>query len=158
MAFHSAGILLFRYRKGVLEVFLVHPGGPFWSGRDEGAWSIPKGLCRENETPLEAARREFREETGFAVDGDLLELGQIKQPSGKIVHVWATEKNVDETRVSSNDFTLEWPRKSGHLQVFPEVDRAGWFDLAQAKNKILKGQAGFLDRLVERLGHSAGNA
>ena len=151
MSVHSAGILLFRYRGKDLEVFLVHPGGPFWAKRDEGAWSIPKGLCEENEELLEAARREFREETGFEADGRFIELGQIKQPSKKIVHVWALEKDINASEVRSNTFSLEWPKGSGVIREYPEADRGEWFSLDRAKQKILKGQAGFLDRLVERL-------
>jgi predicted NUDIX family NTP pyrophosphohydrolase len=152
MSVHSAGILLFRYRDNHLEVFLVHPGGPFWAGRDEGAWSVPKGLVEDSEEPLETAKREFSEETGFAADGHFIELGQLKQPSKKIVHAWALQMDVNARELKSNTFPLEWPKGSGVIREFPEVDRGEWFDLEQARTKIIKGQAGFLDRLVEQLG------
>lgn len=149
MSKHSAGILLFRFRNEKLEVMLVHPGGPFWAKKDNGAWSIPKGLFEENEKPMDAAKREFKEETGFEVDGEFIELGELKQPSKKIVRAWALEKDLDEAKVMSNTFTLEWPRNSGRVQEYPEIDKAGWFDIEQAKKKILKGQIGFIDKLVE---------
>jgi predicted NUDIX family NTP pyrophosphohydrolase len=149
MSKHSAGILLFRFRNEKLEVMLVHPGGPFWAKKDNGAWSIPKGLFEENEKPMDAAKREFKEETGFEVDGEFIELGELKQPSKKIVHAWALEKDLDETKVMSNTFTLEWPKNSGRVQEYSEIDKAGWFDIEQAKKKILKGQIGFIDKLVE---------
>ena len=155
MSAHSAGILLFRDQRTDLEVFLVHPGGPFWVRRDAGAWSIPKGLFEADESPLEAAKREFREETGFVAQGRFIELGQLKQPSGKIVHAWALEMDVDATRLRSNTFSLEWPRGSGIIQEYPEVDRGAWFDLAQAREKIVKGQVGFIERLLEQLQHEA---
>jgi len=147
VAEHSAGILLYRRRAEQPEVLLVHPGGPFWQNRDTAAWSIPKGLVDEGEPLLAAARREFQEETGFTVEGPFLELGKIRQPSGKIVHVWAAEGDLDPAQIHSNTFELEWPRHSGRLQRFPEVDRAAWFDLATARDKIHKGQRGFLERL-----------
>jgi predicted NUDIX family NTP pyrophosphohydrolase len=152
MSVHSAGILLFRRPGNGLEVFLVHPGGPFWAARDAGAWSIPKGLCEADELPLVAAKREFSEETGFTVDGDFIDLGQLKQSGGKIVYAWALEKDVDAAAIHSNTFILEWPKGSGIMREYPEVDRGAWFDLAQAGRKMLKGQLGFIDRLVERLG------
>ena len=148
MALHSAGILLFRYKNDKLEVMLVHPGGPFWARKDEAAWSIPKGLFDETENALDAARREFNEETGLEVDGKFIELGEVKQPSGKIVHAWALKKDLDVTRIESNSFTMEWPKNSGKIREYPEVDRAGWFDLDQARKKILKGQLALLDRLA----------
>jgi predicted NUDIX family NTP pyrophosphohydrolase len=148
---HSAGILLFRFRDRRLEVLLGHPGGPLWAHRDEGAWSIPKGLCRPGETPLAAAQREFREETGFSVQGRFTALGSACQRSGKIVHAWALEKNIDASRVTSNTFSLEWPRDSGNIGSWPELDRAAWFDLPTARVKISAGQAVFLDRLEEAL-------
>lgn len=153
MSKKSGGILPFRFQDNHLEVFLVHPGGPLWAGKDEGAWSISKGLFEENESPLDAARREFKEETGFEVDGVFIELGRIKQPSGKIVFAWAVEKNLDERRIVSNKFMLEWPRRSGIMREFPEIDRAGWFDIESARKKILKGQQGFIDRLLHALDH-----
>jgi len=135
----SAGLLLYRYREG-LEVFLVHPGGPFWAAKDEGAWSIPKGEFEPGEEPLAAAQREFTEETGFVAAGDFLPLTPLKQKSGKIVHAWAVQLDCDPTRVRSNTFTFKG-------REFPEIDRAAWFVLAEAKKKILPGQAGFLDQL-----------
>ncbi|HRD16938.1 MAG TPA: NUDIX domain-containing protein, partial [Methanothrix soehngenii] len=135
MSKKSGGILPFRFQDNHLEVLLVHPGGPLWAGKDEGAWSISKGLFEESESPLDAAKREFKEETGFEVDGVFIELGRIKQPSGKIVFVWAVEKNLDERRIVSNNFMLEWPRRSGIMREFPEIDRAGWFDVESARKK-----------------------
>ena len=132
-------------------MLLVHPGGPFWTRKDEGAWSIPKGVFEEHESPLDAARREFKEETGFEVDGNFIELGTLRQPSKKIVHVWALESDLDLTQVVSNKFSLEWPRRSGILREYPEVDRAGWFHIGEARKKIQKGQAGFLDRLIRAI-------
>jgi predicted NUDIX family NTP pyrophosphohydrolase len=129
------------YRRGDrLEVFLVHPGGPFWATKDDGAWSIPKGEFAAGEDPLTAARREFTEETGFAVDGDFVALAPIKQPSGKVVYTWIVPGDCDAALVRSNTFTLKG-------RQYPEVDRAAWFDLAQARRKILRGQAGFLEQL-----------
>jgi predicted NUDIX family NTP pyrophosphohydrolase len=151
MGVHSAGILLFKYADGRLQVMLVHPGGPFWAKKDDGAWSIPKGLLEEAEPALEAAKREFKEETGFDVDGEFIELGEITQPSRKIVHAWALERDLDVTKIKSNTFTLEWPKNSGNVRQYPEVDKAQWFDVDQAREKILKGQTGFIDRLIERL-------
>jgi predicted NUDIX family NTP pyrophosphohydrolase len=149
MGVHSAGILLFRSNNQRLEVLLGHPGGPFWTKKDEGAWSIPKGVFEEPETPLDAAKREFREETGFKVDGMFIDLGKLVQPSKKIVHAWALEKDLDETSVVSNKFSLEWPRGSEIIKEYPEIDKATWFEIDQAKKKIQKGQAGFIDRLLE---------
>jgi len=148
MVVHSGGILLFRFNNNETEVLLVHPGGPFWTKKDEGAWSIPKGVFEEHESPLDAAKREFKEETGFEADGEFIELGNLTQSSKKIVHAWALEKDLDETKVVSNKFSLEWPRRSGIMKEFPEIDRAGWFDIDLAKKKIQKGQAGFIDRLL----------
>jgi predicted NUDIX family NTP pyrophosphohydrolase len=149
MSVHSGGILLFRFRGNKLEVLLVHPGGPFWYGKDEGAWSIPKGGFDEQERPLEAARREFKEETGSEVNGRFTSLGTIRQPSRKIVHIWAHQSDLDASLATSNKFSMEWPRKSGIMREFPEVDKAQWFDAKEARKKILKGQAGFIDRLLE---------
>jgi predicted NUDIX family NTP pyrophosphohydrolase len=148
----SAGILAYRHTDGVLEVLLVHPGGPLWAKKDAGAWSVPKGLLAPGEDPLEAARREFAEETGFALDGEFLPLGSLRQPSGKVVHVWAVAADVDVARLRSNLFELEWPPRSGKRQQFPEVDRAGWFPLLTAREKILKGQREFLERLSATIG------
>jgi predicted NUDIX family NTP pyrophosphohydrolase len=149
MSAKSAGILLFRFRNDKLEVMLVHPGGPFWARKDEGAWSIPKGILDENENPLDAAKREFNEETGLEADGKFIELGKVKQPSGKIVHAWALEKDLDVTEIESNSFTIEWPKDSGKMREYPEIDRAGWFSLDEARTKILKGQLPLLDRLAD---------
>ena len=153
MSVHSAGILLFRFRDEILEVLLVHPGGPFWSRKDEGAWSIPKGKFEEQESPLQAAKREFKEETGFEVDGRFIYLGAIRQPSKKIVHIWAQQLDLDAARATSNKFTMEWPKKSGTMREFPEIDRAEWFDFEKASKKILKGQAGFIDRLLKAVNY-----
>jgi predicted NUDIX family NTP pyrophosphohydrolase len=147
MARYSAGLLMYRRRRGVLEVLLVHPGGPFWAGKDLGAWSIPKGEYDPGEDPLAAARREFREETGFSVTGEFIPLMPRKQPSGKIIEAWAVEGDCDAAAMHSNVFTLEWPPHSGRQQQFPEVDRAAWFFLADAREKIIKGQVGFLEEL-----------
>ena len=151
MSMNSGGILLFRFRDGKLEVMLVHPGGPFWVRKDEGAWSIPKGLFEEQESPLNAAKREFKEETGFDAIGEFIELGEQRLPSRKIVHAWALEMELDETEVVSNRFSLEWPKRSGVIREYPEIDRASWFDIDLARKKIQKGQTGFIDRLIEVL-------
>jgi predicted NUDIX family NTP pyrophosphohydrolase len=144
----SAGLLPFRRRDGALEVFLVHPGGPFWAKKDDGVWTIPKGEIHEGEEPLAAAKREFREETGFEPTGELRELGSLKQPSGKIVFAWSLANGeLDPAQLRSNEFEMEWPPRSGRMALFPEVDRAGWFPIEIAHSKILKGQAGFLDRI-----------
>lgn len=147
----SAGILLFRFRGEAVEVFLVHPGGPFWKNKDAGAWSIPKGEYEETEDPLSAAIREFKEETGHAVKGSFLPLTSIKQKSGKWVHVWALEGELDETKVQSNSFEMEWPPRSGKQQAFPEVDKAAWLSLPEAKEKINPAQAGLLNELENLL-------
>jgi predicted NUDIX family NTP pyrophosphohydrolase len=147
MAKQSAGLLMYRRRRGELEVFLVHPGGPFWAKKDAGAWSLPKGEYRPGDDPLVAARREFREETGFSVAGEFTPLTPLKQPSGKIIQAWLVEGDCDAGAIRSNTFTLEWPPRSGRRQEFPEVDRAAWFTLTAAREKIIKGQVGFLDEL-----------
>ena len=152
MAKLSAGLLLFRRIDRHLELFLVHPGGPFWARKDDGAWSLPKGEYSDAENPLEAAKREFQEETNISVDGDFLPLGELRQPSGKVITAWALEKDVDPTLVKSNLFSMEWPPKSGKTQDFPEVDRAAWFPLSQARTKLLKGQVAFINRLAKKLG------
>ncbi len=154
MSVYSYGILLFRFRKERLEVMLVHPGGPIWAKKDYGVWSIPKGLPEEHEKPLGTAKREFKEETGFEVDGKFIDLGELNQSSKKIVHVWALEKDLDVASVVSNTFTLEWPKNSGKVKEYPEVDKAGWFDLELAKKKIRKEQIGFIDRLVGIINYS----
>lgn len=151
MAKLSAGILLYRIRDGALEVFLVHPGGPFWAKKDDGAWSIPKGEIEGKEDALGRARQEFREETGFAVAGDFHRLSEIKQAGGKRIQAFAVEGDCDAAAIQSNSFTLEWPPHSGRHREFPEVDRAAWFDLAQARRKINQAQTGFLDQLQQFL-------
>jgi predicted NUDIX family NTP pyrophosphohydrolase len=150
----SAGILLFR-RDGATEFLLVHPGGPFWAKKDAGAWSIPKGQIEAGEEPRACAIRELEEELGPALELDpaqLIELGQIRQRAGKMVEAWAAEADFDPAALASNTFTMEWPPRSGRRAEFPEVDRAEWFDLETAREKILPAQAEFLDRLLERLG------
>ena len=142
---------MFRRRNASLEVLLVHPGGPFWQRKDDGAWSIPKGEFLEGEAADAAARREFAEETGCALRGELLPLTPVKQPSGKVVHPFAIEGDLDPASIRSNTFALEWPPRSGIMREFPEVDRAGWFDLETARRKLLRGQLGSLDRLSELL-------
>ena len=142
----SAGLLLFR-REGSLEVMLIHPGGPIWAKRDVGAWSIPKGEPAEGEDLLAAARREFAEELGTSVDGAFIALTPVRQPGGKTVHAWALEADFDTSTVSSNTFTMEWPPRSGRRQAFPEIDRAEWFPLDEARTRILAGQAPLLDEL-----------
>lgn len=156
MAKRSAGLLMYRQRDGHLAVFLVHPGGPFWATKDLGAWSIPKGEYSESEQPLEAAKREFQEETGFAVEGRFLDLGSLKQTSGKVVSVWAVEGDCDPGKLISNRCRIEWPPRSGRLIEISEVDRAGWFRLSEARERILKSQAPFLDRLLQKLTADAG--
>lgn len=143
----SAGLLLYRKTGGSLEVFLVHPGGPFWATKDNGAWSIPKGELEETENPLDAAKREFREETGFVAEGNFQALEPIRQKSGKIVYAWALRCDLDATATKSNTFSMEWPRGSGRVHEFPEIDRAEWFKIGLARKKILKGQLGLLDQL-----------
>src|SRR4051812_19522159 len=144
----SAGILLYRRGEPGLEVLLVHPGGPFFARRDDGAWGIPKGLHEDDEEPLTAARREFAEELGSACpDGPATELGEIRQKNGKRVTAWAIEGDVDADTITSNTFAIEWPPRSGSRQEFPEIDRAGWFTLDAARVKILAAQAPLLDRL-----------
>jgi predicted NUDIX family NTP pyrophosphohydrolase len=146
----SAGLLLYR-RRGQLEIFLVHPGGPFWAKKDAGAWSLPKGEFMEGEDPLQAAKREFTEETGFSIDGEFHRLEPLKQRGGKIVHAWAIEADCDAAQTRSNLFSLEWPPKSGRMQEFPEIDRAQWFNIPEARKRIIVGQMGFIDQLVTAL-------
>lgn len=148
----SAGVLLYRRRGAELEVFLVHPGGPFWRKKDNGAWTIPKGAIEPGEEPLAAARREFAEETGFALDGDFVELGSFKQPGGKIVAVWALEGDCDPAELVSNEFEMEWPPRSGSCARFPEVDRGAWFGVEEAREKLLVGQRPLLDAFLARAG------
>jgi len=145
---HSAGLLLHRRRHGTCEVFLVHPGGPYWLNKDAGAWSIPKGLVEAGEDALAAARREFREETGFSVDGEFRALGTFRQPGGKRISVWSVEGDCDADAVRSNAFPLEWPPRSGQIRQFPEVDRAGWFGREEALSRILRGQRPIIEALL----------
>ena len=148
----SAGILLHRNRNGAREVLLVHPGGPFWAKKDAGAWSIPKGEYEDGEDARACALREFGEELGApAPEGELVDLGEVKQRSGKVVTAWALEGDADAAHITSNTFTLEWPPRSGRLREFPEVDRAAWFALGEAQERILEAQAPLLDRLAERM-------
>lgn len=147
----SAGILLYRFVEGQLQVLLAHPGGPFWAKKDLGAWSVPKGEFTD-EKPLAAALREFGEETGIALDGDFIALTPIKQKSGKVVHAFAQERDVEAGAVKSNLFTMEWPPRSGKMQEFPEVDRTEWFDVETAREKLVEGQRAPLNELVLKLG------
>jgi predicted NUDIX family NTP pyrophosphohydrolase len=147
----SAGILMYRRSGPELQVLLVHPGGPFWAKKDLGAWSIPKGEYEEGEEPQAAAKREFREELGVDVDGALLELGSLVQPSRKEIVAWAVEGDFAVEDLKSNTFEMEWPPKSGRKKPFPEIDRAEWFGLEEARGKILRGQVEFIERLVARV-------
>jgi predicted NUDIX family NTP pyrophosphohydrolase len=145
----SAGVLLYRSEGGVVEVLIAHPGGPFWARKDDGAWSLPKGEYADGEDPWAVAQREFHEELGLPVPaGPHTELGAVKQPGGKVVTAFAVGADLDVTDTHSNTFELEWPRGSGRVREFPEVDRVGWFPVAQARAKLLKGQRPFLDRLM----------
>jgi predicted NUDIX family NTP pyrophosphohydrolase len=148
----SAGILLYRVRDHIVEVFLVHPGGPYWARKDAGAWSIPKGEAADGADLLATAHAEFHEETGSRLEGKTVPLAPLKQPGGKLVHAWAVRGDIDAASIRSNAFAIEWPPRSGKRREFPEVDRAGWFDLATARRKLLAGQWGFLDQLQEHLG------
>ncbi|RUM22282.1 NUDIX domain-containing protein [Rhizobium vallis] len=156
MPVRSAGLLIHRRFETELEVLLVHPGGPFWAKKDEGAWSIPKGLVEAGEDELSAAIRETREELGIEISGDFAPLGEYRQPSGKVVVVWSVEADaaIEVGNIRSSEFQMEWPPKSGRIQAFPEVDRAGWFPIAVAEIKILKGQFAMLADLVKQLGQT----
>jgi predicted NUDIX family NTP pyrophosphohydrolase len=147
----SAGVVLFRRRKAGIEVLLVHPGGPFWTRKDDGAWSIPKGEFAPDETPEAAARREFGEETGIALPIYLFPLSPVTQSRAKTVHPFAGEFDLDPATIRSNPFELEWPPRSGRMQTFPEIDRAAWFALDEARTKIVAGQRPILDELERRL-------
>ena len=147
MATKSAGVLVYRIRDGILEVLLAHPGGPFWSKKDAGAWGIPKGEIGEAEDPLAAAKREFLEETGLAIEGEFIALTPVRQKGGKVVHAWAVEGDCDPAAIRSNLFELEWPPRSGKMREFPEIDRAEWFALPEARTRILEGQRPLLDEL-----------
>jgi predicted NUDIX family NTP pyrophosphohydrolase len=152
MAKKSAGLLLYRKDGDSVEVLLVHPGGPFWAKKDDRAWSIPKGEFVDGEEALEAAKREFQEETGFTVQGRFEALEPVKQAGGKIVYAWAIEGDIDSSAIRSNNFSMEWPPGSKKIREFPEVDRGGWFALATAaRRKILTGQSPLLDELLSKL-------
>jgi len=147
----SAGLLMFRRRGSELEVFLVHPGGPFWAKKDAGAWMIPKGEYTDGELPLDAARREFREETGFEASGEFIDLGTVRQAGGKLVSAWAFEGDCDPEKLTSNLCTLEWPPHSKRMIEIPEVDRGAWYSLAAAKSSILQSQQPFLEVLSAKM-------
>jgi predicted NUDIX family NTP pyrophosphohydrolase len=151
MAKRSAGILMYRRREGELQVFLGHPGGPFWSKKDAGAWSIPKGEIDEGEDPLAAAKREFAEETGLRPDGELVALAPIRQKGGKVVLAWAIEGDCDARAIKSNIFSMEWPPKSGKMAEFPEIDRAEWFSLDEARRRINPGQLPLIEELQKNV-------
>ena len=149
MAKQSAGVLLFRMKREQLEVFLVHPGGPFWIKKDAGAWSIPKGEIETGEEALQVAIREFKEETGQEIEGSFSELQPVKQKAGKIIKAWAVEGDIDETTIVSNTFEIEWPPRSGKKKIFPEVDKAQWFSLTEASEKINPGQLPLIEELQQ---------
>lgn len=162
MAKKSAGLLVYRLKNGFLEVFIVHPGGPFWKKKDEGAWSIPKGEYSENEEPFETAKREFQEETSFnlttvAESNEFKALTMLKQPSGKKIIAWAVEGDCDADKIKSNLFSMQWPPRSGKMAEFPEVDRASWFPVKTALKKLLKGQVKFVTELCEILSYDYSN-
>src|SRR5215216_2048252 len=148
----SAGILLYRVQKDIPEFFLVHPGGPFWKGKEKGAWSIPKGEYPEDEEPLHAAKREFEEETGQKISGAFIELQPVKQKGGKLVYAWALEGDIDADEIVSNTYKMEWPYKSGKWQTYPEVDKAAWFNAEEAREKINPAQVALIDDLLQKLG------
>lgn len=153
MGKQSAGILVYRWGNRGVEILLAHHGGPFWAKKDNGAWSIIKGEYDDNENPFDAAKREFKEETGHdAPEGEYLNLGDYKRKDGKTIHAWAVEADFDAKSIKSNNFEMEWPPKSGNIQKFPENDRAEWFLISQARLKMHSGQDIFLDRLVKKLG------
>ena len=147
----SAGILLYKNKGGALKVLLVHPGGPYWKNKEDGVWSIPKGEFSDNEEPLVAAKREFEEELGVKVDGEFRELLPVKQNPSKIVMAWAVEGDLNQNNIKSNTFPMEWPPKSGKIQEIPEVDKAEWFSVEEAKLKLMPGQVGLIDQLIKLL-------
>ncbi|HEY9735190.1 MAG TPA: NUDIX domain-containing protein [Trichocoleus sp.] len=151
----SAGLLMYRHQRGELEFFLIHPGGPYWQNKDWHAWSIPKGEIDQGEDAFAAAKREFWEETGLTPEGSFLPLTTVRQSGGKVVIAWAFEGDCDPAGVTSNTFSLEWPPRSGQFRNFPEVDRAAWFSLEEAKARIIKAQAAFLEELAAFLQKSA---
>ena len=154
MGKQSAGLLVYRQKQGALQFFLVHPGGPFWTKKDLGAWTIPKGEVDAGEDGLAAARREFAEEVGTSIDGAFIALTPRLQPSRKTIHAWAIEGDVDETRLKSNEFEIEWPPRSGKRQSFPEIDRGAWFSIEEAERRIQTGQIPFLDELRKHLSNT----
>ncbi len=158
MAKQSAGLLMYRFAAGLAEVLLVHPGGPYWAKKDDGAWSIPKGEIEEGEASFDAARREFEEETGLHPEGRFRPLNPVRLKSGKIVYAWAFEGDWDSRSLRSSTFTMEWPPRSGKEQEFPEVDRAGWFPIEMAKEKIQGGQLGLLEELERTIAPDEGAA
>ena len=147
----SAGILLYRFDNNLTEVLLVHPGGPFWAKKDLGAWSIPKGEFEPEENPLAAAKRELEEETGIKAEGDFMELTPVKQKSGKLIYAWALQMDVDVADVKSNSFEIEWPPKSGKLKSFPEIDKAAWFNMDEARKKMIEAQTPLIGELEAKL-------
>lgn len=151
MAKQSAGILLYRLIDNLPEIFLIHPGGPFWKNKDEGVWSIPKGEVADDEKALDAAIREFEEETGTKLSGEFIALTPVKQKSGKMVYAWALEGDTDASKIICNTFTMEWPPKSGKFQSFPEADKAEWFFINEAKQKINPSQAALIDELIQKI-------
>ncbi|TMI97128.1 MAG: NUDIX domain-containing protein [Bacteroidetes bacterium] len=151
MSKKSAGILLYRIKNKMLEVLLVHPGGPFWIKKDAGAWTIPKGELNVDEEPFDAAIREMKEETGIILKGNFIELTPVKQKGGKLVYAWAKEQDVDLSDIKSNEFEMEWPPKSGKKKIFPEIDKADWFDLKTAKEKMNAGQVPLIQELIIKL-------
>lgn len=151
MSKQSAGILPYRRKENHLEVFIIHPGGPFWRNKDLEAWSVPKGEFNDDEEPLEAAKREFEEELGFAPKGEFLELVSVKLKSGKVIYAWACEMDFDEKSIVSNLFEMEWPPRSGRKQSFPEVDRGGWFPIDEAKQKLNPAQVKFAEELERKV-------
>ncbi len=150
----SAGLIMYRKQQGQVEVLLVHPGGPFWAKKDLGAWSIPKGEVNHGENELATAQREFEEEIGFQPQGPFLPVGEVKLKGGKVVRAWAFEGSLDPTRIRSNTFRLEWPPRSGHFQDFPEIDRAGFFSIKEAKEKIIPAQVPLLEALRRQIAGS----
>ncbi len=152
MAKKSAGLLVYRFYNSEMQVLLVHPGGPFWAKKDMGAWSIPKGEFGDDEDALHAAIREVEEELGFLVSGEFVALSPVKQKSGKLIFAWALQKDLDAQNIKSNTFELEWPPTSGKQIIVPEVDRAGWFNVEEAKKKINMGQVALIDELVKLVG------
>jgi predicted NUDIX family NTP pyrophosphohydrolase len=157
MRLQSAGVLVYRSKSGMVEVLLAHPGGPFWTNRDEGAWTIPKGEFDDSELALDAARREFAEEIGMVVPpGDMMSLGSARQPNGKIIHAWAVKGDLDAGAARSNIFEMEWPPKSGETRQFPEIERAAWFGLDEAAVRLRKGQVPLLQNLARALGAPIG--